>query len=251
MTKRRGTSGSTTLNCFSPPVMLATLTIEFGLATYALWRYKLNEITKLIVLLLVNLAIFQTAEYFVCTGYGNDPLFWSKVGFVAITTLPVFGIHAMHKLAGKPVGNLVRAAYGTMTGFIVFFLTYKYAFVGHQCQGNYVIFQLGTSISGAYSVYYYGWMFTSMYLGIKWANELKELGAKGQKKLETVRGLIAGYLVFIVPVALINTIKPETRAGIPSLLCGFAVLLALILGLYILPRVGVLKHAGEKHNPVV
>lgn len=249
MKARRGNAGSTTLNCFSPPVMLATLAIEFGLAGYALWRYKLSEITKIIIALLVNLAIFQTAEYFVCTGYGNDPLFWSKVGFVAITTLPPLGLHAMHKLAGKPAGTLVKVAYGTMAGFIVFFLTYKNAFVGHQCAGNYIIFQLGYNVAGAYSVYYYGWMFASLYQGIKWANELKEQGAKGFKKLETVRALIVGYLVFIVPVAIVNTVKPETTAGIPSIMCGFAVLLALILGLYILPRAGVLKEVIEKHKP--
>ena len=231
--------------------MLATLTIEFGLAAYALWRYKLNQITKLIIALLVNLAIFQMAEYFVCTNYGNDPLLWSKVGFVAITALPPLGLHAMHRLAGKPVGNMVKIAYGTMAGFIVFFLTYKYAFVGHQCQGNYVIFQLGSGVAGAYSVYYYGWMFASMSLGVRWANELKLAGAKSMKKLETVRALIVGYLVFIVPVAVVNTIKPETTNGIPSIMCGFAVLLALILGLYILPRVGVLKEAGEKHKPAI
>jgi hypothetical protein len=31
-------------------------------------------------------------------------------------------------------------------------------------------------------------------------------------------------------------IKPEARRGIPSVLCGFAVLYALILALYIMPK---------------
>jgi hypothetical protein len=38
-----------------------------------------------------------------------------------------------------------------------------------------------------------------------------------------------------------NTVKPETRQGIPSVMCGFAVLFALILAGYILPRAGKIK----------
>lgn len=234
-------SKSLVLNCFSPPVMLATLAIEGSLAGYALWRYKLTSVTKLIVALLLALGTFQLAEYLVCTGYGANAENWSRLGFVAITALPPLGVHIMHELAGKPKRALVNTAYATMAGFMVFFLTYKTAFIGHQCTGNYVIFQLGNQISGLYSMYYYGWLFVGITLGIHWANELREQGKASIKKLETVKALLIGYLVFLVPVAVANTIRPETRRGIPSIMCGFAVLLAMILALYILPRVGEIR----------
>ena len=60
-------------------------------------------------------------------------------------------------------------------------------------------------------------------------------------RLQTVRGLIIGYLIFLVPTALANSIKPSTRRGIPSIMCGFAVLFALIMTLYILPRASELQ----------
>jgi hypothetical protein len=53
--------------------------------------------------------------------------------------------------------------------------------------------------------------------------------------------MVVGYLVFLVPTALANTVAPETRRGIPSIMCGFAVLFALILAVYITPRIGRLR----------
>ncbi len=230
--------------------MLATLVTEFSLTVYTVWRYKLNVLGRLIVAMLVGLATFQLAEYFVCTGYGPPAQQWSRLGFVAITTLPPLGLHTMHVLANKPGRRAVMGAYATMAGFMAFFLSYHTAFTGHQCTGNYVIFQMGAHAGGLYGLYYYGWLATGIFLGVQWANELKAKGKSARKKLETVRALIVGYLVFLVPTALANTIRPETRRGIPSVMCGFAVLLALILAFYILPRAAehklVTRPAGAK-----
>src|SRR5437660_1161960 len=93
---------STQFSCFSPPVMAATILIEISLAVYTVWRYKLNNLVRLAVAMLVSLAVFQLAEYFVCTGLGSMAAPWSRVGFVAITALPPLGLDIMHRLAGKP-----------------------------------------------------------------------------------------------------------------------------------------------------
>ncbi len=240
----------TTLNCFSPPVMLATLSIEGMLAVYTLWRYKMTTISRLITGIFVCLASFQTAEYFVCTGYGLRAEQWSRVGFVMITLLPPLGLHLMHAIADKPKRKLVAASYVTMAGFVGVFSLYHAALVGHQCTGNYVIFQIGRTLGGLYSIYYFGWLFAGIGLGAVWANQLMEKGKSVKKQLESVRGLIVGYLVFLIPVALANFVRPETRRGIPSIMCGFAILLAFILAAYILPRVGELKHEeiSQKSN---
>jgi hypothetical protein len=233
---------STQFNCFSPPVMLVTLVIEFGSAIYSIWRYKMTVTTRLIVGMLIGLGVFQMAEYFVCTRHPHAEL-WSRVGFVAISTLPAFGTHLMHVLADKPKRKAVALAYLSMTAFIIFFATYSGAFVGHQCQGNYVIFQLGSKVGTAYELaYYYPWLAFGILMGARWANEL--MAAKGKRayrQLQTVQALIVGYLVFIVPCAIWNTLDAASRPAIPSIMCGFAVLLALILVLYILPRAGHLK----------
>jgi hypothetical protein len=234
--RRTPTAKSTQLNCFSPPVMLATFSVEIIMAVYTIWRYKMTVVTRLVTVALAMLALFQLSEYYDCTGLGINAADWSRVGYAAITTLPPLGLHLLYKLAGKPNRRLVFAAYGTMVGFIGLFLLGRGIFRGYQCTGNYVIFQLNLHPAWAYGTYYYGWLFTAIGLGMHWANQLLGKGKVELKRLQTVRALIAGYLVFLVPTALANTLHPETRRGIPSIMCGFAVLFALILTFYILPR---------------
>ena len=233
---------STRFNCFSPPVMIATMVAEVSLTIYTLWRYKMSIITRLALVTLLCLATFQLAEYYVCTGIGSMAVPWSRVGFVAITALPPLGIHMMHVLAGKPGGRLVYGAYGLMIAFTAYFLIAPGTFTGHQCTGNYVIFQFTANVTGTYSVYYFGLLALGMGLGFKWADELQAKGKKAGKQLETVRALILGYLVFLVPSALSMTINPAARRAIPSVLCGFAVFYALILALYIMPRTASIKN---------
>jgi hypothetical protein len=223
------------LNCFSPPVMIVTMAAEICMAMYAIWRYKFTPALKLIFALLLGLASFQLAEFFVCTGYINHQLEWSRLGFVMVSLLPPLGIHLMHVLAGKPGRKIVNTAYITTTAFIGVFLISD-VFTGHKCTGNYVIFQFTGKVTGAYSLYYFGWLLAGIGLGVKWAEEFKIKGKAALKQLQAVQALILGYLVFLVPSALAMVIKPQSRQGVPSVLCGFAILLALILTFYILPR---------------
>lgn len=214
--------------------MLATLVIELTLLTYVLLRYRLNAAARLIALILAGLAGFQLAEYHVCTGAEQQAVAWSRLGFVAITTLPPLGLHLMHVLAGRPARKLVMTAYIAMIGFAGYFLTAAGAFSGHQCTGNYVIFQFSDGLTAVYSLYYYGWVAAAIYLGWRWTDQSKpRLSGKSR---QAVRGLIAGYLAFLLPAGLTHILNPETLDGIPSILCGFAVLLALTLGLYVLPK---------------
>jgi len=220
----------------SPPIMLATLITESMLTIYTIVRYRMSPITRLATATLVSLATFQLSEYFVCTGYGLQAEQWSRLGFIMITALPAIGIHIMYNLAGKEGRKLVYATYAGMSAFMIFFLTYHAAFIGHECTGNYVIFQMGPLGKMLYSLYYYGLLLMGIFLGIKWANQLKAKGKKYFDQLQTVRALIIGYLVFLVPTALAYSIKPADRKAIPSIMCGFAVIYALILTIYILPK---------------
>lgn len=212
--------------------MIATMVVEVSLALYVIVRYHMNDALRLIVVALGALGLFQLSEYFVCGGLGADGAAWSRVGFVAITALPPIGLHLLHVLAGKPGRKLVMASYASMAAFMTYFVASSNAFVGHECTGNYVIFQIGVNPSLAYGMYYYGWLLTALLVGYRWVTK-----AIMPKKVKAqVGALMAGYLVFLLPTGIANTVKPETRAGIPSIMCGFAVLFALILALYIAPR---------------
>jgi len=216
--------------------MVATLIFETAAAIYMVWRYRMSVLARLIVTALVALAVFQLSEYYVCTGIAGHGVAWSRLGYVAISTLPPLGLHILHVLGGKKQRVLVATAYASMAGFIAYFLTYHNAFVGYQCTGNYVIFQIGFWPAIAYGVYYYGWLFTALAIGLHWLKDMKQHSKKVLAQAQAIRGLLIGYLVFLLPTAIANSVSPATRRGIPSIMCGFAVLFACMLAAYIAPR---------------
>lgn len=203
--------------------MLATFLIEICFAAYVVWRYKMTTVTRLIVAILVFLGVFQAAEYMICGGLGIEGGTWSRLGYSSITMLPPLGLHLMHKLAGRKTSPLVWMAYASAAGFIYYFAFVAQAITGATCYANYVVFDTAQGSSLLYGLYYYGWMFTAIVLGAHWAKSL------APKLKPALYALIFGYLAFIVPTTTVNIIDPATIAGIPSIMCGFAVILAFVL----------------------
>ncbi len=225
-------SKTNTLYCFSPPVMIATFTIEIFLAVYSVWRYKLNQVTRPAFAILVFLAIFQLAEYNVCEGsFGIDSLAWSRLGYIAITALPPLGFHLATKLAGKQPRGLVATAYITGGLFAAFFAFSGQGITSSACMGNYVIFETAPGSLFFYSIYYYGWLILSVYYTFTMASQMKS-----QSQSNSLRALGIGYLAFMLPATTANIIAPTTLAGIPSIMCGFAVILAIVLAGEVLPQ---------------
>lgn len=235
---------NSTFYCFSPPIMMATFVIETSLALYAIYRYHLNEVAKLVVAALFMLGLFQLAEYFVCGGAGLSANQWSRVGYVAITTLPALGLHMMYAINGSHANKLVMLAYGSMAAFITYFLISPTAFAGYQCTGNYVIFQLGNTPTIFYMLFYYGWLMIAMSVGLSYL--IKKAPNRPKNAHNLTKALMLGYAVFLVPTITVYAINPATSAGIPSIMCGFAILFALIMAMYILPRATEAKPSGDQ-----
>lgn len=226
---------STSFYCFSPPVMIATFAIEIFLAMYVLFRYQPNNTVKLIVITLFALAMFQLAEYNVCGGSNGQ--IWSRVGYVSITALPVLGLHLLNRFRGLGLTYLNKVAYLSMGFLMAYFAFSPNAFAGYECTGNYVIFQMTSFMTSVYMLYYYGWLMAAVGLGLK--HLLRKDTPKEQK--QPIKALLVGYAVFIVPTAIVITINPSAASGIPSIMCGFAVLFALLLGGKIAPHASEVK----------
>ncbi len=221
-----------TTYCFSPPVMLATMAIEFGLAAYTMWRYKFTEIAKVAVGLLVLLAVFQLAEYNVCEGsFGIDSLSWSRLGYMSISFLPALGLHLAIRLAGKKGSRAINAGYAMATGFAAFFGLTPIGITAPACLGNYVIFKQAPGSEIYYTLYYYGWMLVGTIYAFRAAARVKSAA-----RAKALYALTAGYLALFIPTTTVNLIDPMTRAGIPSIMCGFAVILALLVGFIVVPN---------------
>ncbi len=219
--------------------MIATFVIEICLALYTIWRYKLTTIARLAVLLFVALGTFQLAEYMVCRGIGGDPLAWSRIGYVAITLLPPVGIHLITVIAGDKRRWLIWPGYIAAAGFVAFFSLIGRAIDGHVCLGNYVIFQVAPGSGWLFGLYYYGFLIMTLLLGWRYTHRTKD-----QKVRRALEGVMLGYTIFIIPATTVNLVDPVTIVGIPSIMCGFAVLLALALAFIALPAVGKRRKIG-------
>lgn len=228
-------SKSTRLYCFSPPVMLATFAIEIIFAGYVLWRYKFTPITRLIVSLLALLAMFQGTEFMLCGGLALEGGTWSRIGYGAITLLPPLGIHLAYLLANKKPGVVVAAGYITAAAFLGYFAFATQAISGHTCYANYVTFNTADGSTIPYTLYYYGWLFVGTFLTFKWAPLLDK------DRKAALYSLMVGYLALLIPTTTITILWNETLAGIPSIMCGFAIILAGLLTLKVAPESIALK----------
>jgi len=229
---------STRLACFSPPVMLVTMLIEFGGALWLAWRYRLTRRARLAIAGLVCLGVFQLAEYLICEASGIDGLSWARIGHVAISLLPPIGVSLALELADHRSPVLETAIFCLCAGFIGYYGFWSGAITSETCQGNYVIFTGESHVAGAiYGLYYFSLLAVGTGVSAYYARRIS-----GQRRI-ALWGLLIGYLTFIIPTTVIYLLDDSIRGGIPSIMCGFAVFLALmILGVAIpngdfIPRV--------------
>jgi hypothetical protein len=210
--------------------MIATFVAEFVLAIYALVRYKLTPVTRLIAGILLLLAAFQVAEFNVCTGTAAG-WEWSRIGYVAITLLPPLGIHLIYAIAAPRRRPLLLLANSTGAAFMLYFLFFTNTLTGHVCLGNYVFFEISRGAAWLYGFYYYGWLLAGVILSWRLLPSLSKPHLR-----QALTGVVVGYASFILPTTAVNVLAPGTTRGIPSIMCGFAIIMALIIGLYVLPR---------------
>jgi hypothetical protein len=208
--------------------MIATFAIEVALLAYVIIRYKMNSLARIVSATLILLATFQFAEFHVCESIGTSS-FYSRLGFIAITFLPPVGIHLVNKIAGRPAKAWIAGAYASGTAMALGFGLSMASFTSYECAGNYAVFQLADNVGGIFFGYYYFWMLAGIIMCLKYSLDAAK---------NTRRALIYqtfGYLSFILPTGIVNALNPTTISGIPSIMCGFAVLYALVLTFGIAP----------------
>ena len=220
-------------SCFTPPVMLATFLIETGLAIYMGFRYSSGVFRALVCVLLLCLASFQLAEYQVCVGPASSALVWGKIGLAGITLLPALGMHLIGSVTRT--SGVITIGYAIAAVYEVVFLLVPGATGRPECGGNYVIIQIGHGWFGRlYELYYFIFLFLAVVeLALRLGRSDPEGNRGFSKKL--IGFMPAGYLSFTVPMAIAGTCSPELRRATPSVMCGFALTLALILASYVAP----------------
>ena len=213
------------LYCFTPEVMIATFLIEGILAVYTLVRYRTTVFGRVAFLILFFLALFQLAEYQICVG--SHALVWAKIGIISITLLPVLGLNLILLTCNKN-GWFIKSAYAVTMAVIAFLILSPTAVSGAVCLGNYVIFESVQPLYWLYALYYISILVYGMIMA---SVELKEQNVK--KKY--LYWMTIGYLSFLLPVSYIYLFYELSSKGIPSIMCGFALIFAFLIVFKILP----------------
>lgn len=217
------------LACFSPLVMLLTFCFEFAAAAFVAWRYKLNRRALLIIAILVNLGIFQIAEWNICAQAGAEV--WGRIGFIGTAILIPLGLGLIHSLHRSRYSGFLTVIFSIATAiFVGWFALVPESVTIVFCGGNYSIFRLTDGLWEPYAVFYWLGLLISVVLTLYSARQVAD-----QRLKRALMWFTVGYLSFIGPTLVSNALAPETLKAIPSILCGFAVFLALILVTIVAP----------------
>ncbi|KAA0206122.1 hypothetical protein EDM68_03165 [Candidatus Uhrbacteria bacterium] len=215
----------TTLRCFSSEVVLATFALEFLLAVYVWWRYRLTVFGRLSAIFLLLLAGFQLSEYAICRG--ADPALWTRIGFVCTAFLPILGIDFVTRL--RRMKYSMVWGYALAGAFSVVMLLYPGLFGAAECTGRFVAFDTtGIGFDILYATYYLATLFLG--IGLAWQG-LKQPGANRKALI----WILIGYAAFMLPTFAVYFLASFGNASVASVLCGFAALMAVILVWRILP----------------
>jgi hypothetical protein len=156
-------------------------------------------------------------------------LFWSRVGFVAITLLPLTGLYLVHLVSRK--SHFLKLGYATAAAFVVYFVLVPKSITGALCGGNYVIFNTSNDLYLLYGFYYIGFLLLGIWESVEKIASYKREAARKR----ALQWLILGYVSFMAPMGLSYVFFPATRNAVASIMCGFALTLAFIVALKIVP----------------
>jgi hypothetical protein len=225
------------LSCFSPPIMLFTFLLEFMFGLYVIITGKWRQSTLVITGLLLSLGIFQLAEYQVC---GHQSIAWMRVGYVGITLLPPLGIHLI-TLVTKPKHPWVRyVAYLLGAFFVGSFLSEIQSIDSAVCGGNYVLVNTPGVIAGNYFPPYY-YSLLALAVVMIGAYAASHEGKQNPVARNLLYWLLTGYASFLIPSGAVYLLSQSARSSLPSIMCGFAIFLAVILTLKVYPLCQKLK----------
>ena len=206
--------------------MLATFAIEIIFALYILWRYKFTAITRLIVSLLVLLAVFQAPSSCYAEVWRLKVAPGQRLAMEQLRFYPPLGIHLAYLLANKSQESCSIRLHSSVL-FFAYCICYPNNFWPHMLP-NYVTFN---TANGSNDTLYN----LLLWLAIRWHILTYMWAPTLHKHRKALYALMTGIWPAI-PTTTVTILWNKAIAGIPSIMCGFAVILAGLLTLKVAPE---------------
>jgi len=173
-----------------------------------------------IVAMLALLQLYQLSEFLICIGENIT----GRIGYVIITFLPATGYYFASKVVKWKYPDYL-VFFALATGFSLYYLIVPTSISLVNCNPLYAMYQ--SEISIPYTSYY---MSSILYSILFLLAHLIWRKDKIDSKMSLV--IILGYLSFLVPIILMIWIDSSFKSSVTSIMCKYALSLAVILGVF-------------------
>ncbi|MHA2502765.1 MAG: hypothetical protein ACXAE3_07850 [Candidatus Kariarchaeaceae archaeon] len=198
-------------------ISLSFFLIEFGILLWVLRNYRNHLLWKEIAVLLGLLQAYQLSEFLICIGM--DPTITGRVAFTVITFLPPLGHFIANKLISRSQWDTILSGTAALY-FAGFYLFQPGSVQLVDCNPLFAVYS--HALSWAYGYYYFAVILYSVLLLTAFLVRNRDTARD-----ETAVWLYLGYLGFLLPMGLTVLVNPELYYAIPSIMCKYAIVLAL------------------------
>jgi len=173
-------------------------------------------------MILALLQLHQLSEFLICIGVGAN--ITARIAYVIITFLPPTGYFLCTRIVGWKFHDY-WLGFAAALGLSIYYLSVPGSVDLLDCNPLYANYS--NDISTIYGIFYmgilvYSILFTLAHMIFRRDKVNNRIGAI----------MIIGYLSFLAPMYLMVWIGSSFGLAIPSIMCKYALLLAVILGVF-------------------
>ncbi len=175
-----------------------------------------------IAIMLVLLQLYQLAEFLICIGVNEN--ITGRIAYTIITFLPPMGYFLSSKVVGWKFPDY-WIGFAAATGFSLYYIVTPGSVVLASCNPFYAVYSVHHSFY--YGIFYIGILVYSIFF---LAAHLIFRRNKVDRKSSLF--VLIGYLSFLVPMYLMVWVDSYFANKVTSIMCKYALLLAVILGVF-------------------
>jgi hypothetical protein len=208
--------------CFAPYVSLSTFAVEFVLALYFLLTKPRDRLHQIVALISILLGVYQLNEFLICT---TQHSLFTRLAMITTAILPAIGV-SFALIAGRK--RITRAwhllLYAPAAFFIVMFSQIRAYGESALCHTVFIQYPGAGLLGEFYGAYYVIYIAGSATLFYLFSQQAK----RKEERVLLNLGML-GMGIFTIPTFIFLIFLPALRTQLASVLCEFALLLAIEL----------------------
>ncbi|MBM3151446.1 MAG: hypothetical protein FJZ96_04455 [Chloroflexi bacterium] len=216
------------MNVYNPILSIATATLEIAAAGWAFHGPGRKPVVRTAAAILLFLAGYQVVEAILCTGLLNDSgSLLPRLAFMVVAWLPPTGLLLVARLYPTQTRNIHRFAYAMYLFCLalVIGIAIEPTFVtASVCLVVFARYANPTPLYGLYGIFYQSGLMSMLLLsayGVTVCDDRRQRLLLGQ--------VLLGSIAFVFPALVTVAVIPVADQALPSIMCHYALLLALFL----------------------